>query len=165
MEVLQGLDFIDGSRIYAAGYSLGATVGLLGAALDQRIAGVVSVCGFTPLRTAGPQQGIEGIRAYSHLHGLIPRLGFFAGAESRTPVDFEEILACIAPRPVLVVAPVLDRDAVFGDVKAAVGQVEKLYRLLGAEKNLTFSAPGDYSRFAEQRQQEVADWLSAQAGN
>jgi hypothetical protein len=64
-----------------------------------------------------------------------------------------------------VVAPVLDRDAVFGDVKAAVGQAAELYRLLGAEKNLTFSAPHEYSRFAEQRQQEVADWLSSQAGN
>ena len=59
----------------------------------------------------------------------------------------------------------LDRDAVFTDVKAAVNQVLKLYRLLGAESDLTFSAPRDYSRFTEQRQQEVADWLSSQAGN
>ena len=164
VEVLQGLDFIDSSRIYATGYSLGATVGLLSASLDKRIAAVASVCGFTPLRTAGPQEGIEGIRAYSHLHGLIPRLGFFVSNERRVPVDFEEILACIAPRPLLLVAPVLDRDAVFTDVKAAVNQVSKLYRLLGAESDLTFSAPRDYSRFTEQRQQEVVDWLSSQAG-
>jgi len=165
VEVLQNLDFIDSSRIYAAGYSLGATVGVIGAALDQKIAGVASVCGFTPLRTAGPDDGIEGIRAYSHLHGLIPRLGFFAGNERRTPVDFEEILACIAPRPLLVVAPVLDRDAVLEDVTAAMNKVSELYRLLGAENRLTFSAPHDYSRFTEQTQQGVADWLSSQAGN
>jgi len=165
VEVLQGLDFIDSSRIYAAGYSLGATMGLISASLDKRIAGVASVCGFSPMRTAGPQEGIEGIRVYSHLHGLIPRLGFFVENERRVPVDFEEILACIAPRPLLVVAPVLDRDAVPAHVKDAVSRVAKLYRLLGAESNLTFSAPRDYSRFTEQRQQEVADWLSSQAGN
>ena len=39
------LDFVDSTKIFVVGYSLGATVGLYAAALDKRIAGVVSVCG------------------------------------------------------------------------------------------------------------------------
>jgi hypothetical protein len=80
-------------------------VGLHAAALDERVAGVASVCGITPMRFDGPESGTEGLLAYSHLHGLLPRLGFFAGHERRLPYDFQELLACVAPRPLYAVAP------------------------------------------------------------
>jgi len=158
--MLRNLEFIDSSRIYAAGYTLGATVGLFTAALDEHLAGVASVCGFTPLRLATPDKGIEGVRAYSHLHGLLPRLGFFAGSETRIPFDYHEVLALIAPRPLLVVAPRLDRDAWFADVALCVQEAAGVYKLYGAEKNLKFSGPMDYSRFHAARQQEIVDWLA-----
>ena len=159
LDMLERLDFIDGKRIYLVGYSLGAAVGLHSAALDKRIAGAASVCGFSPLRPATRDKGVEGVRAFSHLHGLLPRLGFFAKHESRIPVDYDEILACIAPRPVLVVAPRLDRDAHFPDVVLCTEQVRPVYRLYDAETNFSFSAPNDYSHFHEQRQKEVLHWL------
>jgi len=162
VDMLQNQEFIDGSRIYAAGYSLGGTVGLFGAALDERIAGAASVCGFTPLRLSGRHKAMEGVRAYSHLHGLLPRLGFFVGQEKRIPFDFHEILAAVAPRPLLIVAPELDRDAHFPDVKAAVSRAGTVYRLYQAGKALGFSGPKDYNRFSGARQQEVLEWLAAQ---
>ena len=131
VDALANLDFIDSTKIFVAGYSLGATVGLYAAALDERIAGVVSVAGFTPMRLNTPERGTEGIKAYSHLHGLLPRLGFFVGNEARIPYDFHEILACIAPRPVLVIAPVMDKDANLEDVKNCVEQAGKIYSLYG----------------------------------
>ena len=105
VDALSDIEFIDPQKIYTAGYALGATVGLYSAALDERIAGTVSVCGFSPMRTNAPGKTAEGIYEFSHLHGLIPRLGFFAGEESRIPWNFDEIIGCIAPRPVLVIAP------------------------------------------------------------
>jgi len=162
VDMLQEIEFIDPGRIYAAGYSLGGTVGLYAAALDERIKGAAAVCAFTPLRLAAPEKGMEGIKAYSHLHGLIPRLGFFVGRESRLPVDFPEILASIAPRPLLASAPLLDRDACFADVKACLDEVAKVYYLYGAGKNLTFSRPRDYNRFSEERQAEIIQWLEEQ---
>jgi len=54
VEALANLDFIDSTKIFVAGYSLGATVGLYAAALDERIAGVVSVAGFSPKRLNTP---------------------------------------------------------------------------------------------------------------
>lgn len=77
VEAMVNLDFIDSTKIIIGGYSLGATVGLFTAALDDRITGVVSVAGFTPMRLNTSCRGTEGIKAYSHLHGLLPRLGFF----------------------------------------------------------------------------------------
>lgn len=159
VDALNNMAFIDGNSIYTCGYSLGGTVGLYAAALDNRITGTVSVCGFTPMRTSGMNRDIEGIRAYSHLHGLLPRLGFFTGNETRIPYDFDGILACIAPRPILITAPQLDRDADNEDVTACVEEVRKVYELYGNPKNITFLDPVDYSHFFDNRQDEVIDWL------
>ena len=81
------------------GYSLGAKVGILTAALDGRVHALAAVCGFDPLRLDTAERGVEGIRHYSHLHGLMPRLGFFVGSETRLPFDFDEPLALAAKRP------------------------------------------------------------------
>ena len=77
IDSLTQVDEIDPQRIYLMGYSLGAKVGLLTAALDERVRGLAAVAGFDPLRLDTPDRGVEGIRHYSHLHGLMPRLGFF----------------------------------------------------------------------------------------
>ena len=159
VDALAHLNFIDSSAISVMGYALGATVGLYGAALDQRIARVVSVCGFTPMRTDTPDKGTEGIKAYSHLRGLLPRLGFFVGQEDRLPYDFDGILASIAPRPLLVVSPVLDEDATLGDVKRTVQRAGEVYALYGQPDHLEEYSPYDYSRFSADMQKKVLQWL------
>ena len=131
------LDFVDSTKIFVVGYSLGATVGLYAAALDKRIAGVVSVCGFTPMRLDTPDKGIEGIKAYSHLHGLLPRLGFFVGNEARIPYNFDEILASIAPRSLLVIAPKLDKDATFKDVQNCITKTKKFINCIISHTTLS----------------------------
>jgi pimeloyl-ACP methyl ester carboxylesterase len=161
VDALTDLDFIDAEHIYTAGYSLGGTVGLYAAALDERMAGVVSVCGFTPMHLATADKGTEGVRAFSHLHGLLPRLGFFVGQENHIPYDYHEILACIAPRPVLVIAPQWDRDATFADVKQCVEETRKVYQFYNAEKQLELFAPDDYNRFSTEMQTKVFEWLKS----
>jgi hypothetical protein len=87
-----------GSRIFLAGYALAGKVGLVTAALDERVKAVAAVCGFDPLQHTAPGDG-KDVRHYSHLHGLLPRLGFFAGEEARLPLDYDRILALVAPAP------------------------------------------------------------------
>ncbi len=99
VDMLQKNPKIDPEKIYLFGYSLGGTLGIYTAALDSRVKGVVSICGFTPMRTDAADRGDGGIARYSHIHGLLPRLGFFIGEESRIPYDYQELLGAIAPRP------------------------------------------------------------------
>jgi pimeloyl-ACP methyl ester carboxylesterase len=94
------LPALDHKRIYCLGYSLGGTVALYAAALDDRIAGVASFCGFTPLRTDTDAKPTGGIRRLWELHGLQPRLGMYDGRESELPYDFEDVLALVAPAAV-----------------------------------------------------------------
>ena len=158
IDAVAALEMVDAARIYLAGYSLGAKVGLFTAALDDRVSAVAAVCGFDPLRAANPDS--EGVRHYSHLHGLMPRLGFFAGNEARLPVDYDGVLALIAPRPVYVVAPTLDRYAAVSNVRREVAESRKVYDLYGREDALTLTTPIDFNRFGTQRQGEVFDWLA-----
>jgi cephalosporin-C deacetylase-like acetyl esterase len=168
VDMLTNLDAVDPNRIYVGGYSLGGTVALYAAALDEpaspdsglasrggRIAGVVSVCGVTPMRRANPD--VEGIRVYSHLHGLIPRLGFFVGNENRIPIDFQEIIACVAPRPALIIAPKWDRFAGYDDVRQCVEIAREAYGPSEAGK-IEFEAPDDYNRLSPKILQKVLDW-------
>ena len=108
IDVLSQCPDVDPRRIALFGYAMGGQTALLTAALDDRAAAAVSVAGFTPFRGDTDARGAGGVRRYSHLYGWLPRLGAFVGQESCVPVDFDEVLSAIAPRPALVVAPRLD---------------------------------------------------------
>ena len=150
IDAVSALDAVDASRISLMGYSLGGKVGLLTMALDERVHALAAVSAFDPLRLSTADRGVEGIRHYSHLHGLMPRLGFFVGNETRLPFDFDEPLALAASRPVLLVAPTLDRYARIDDVRATVGAVP----------GVTLETPEDFNRFGRKLQARVLDWLA-----
>jgi dienelactone hydrolase len=156
---LSEIDFLNKDKIFIGGYSLGGTIGLYCAALDNRIAGVISACGFSPMRLDIPGKTAEGIYCYSHLHGLIPRLGFFIGNENRIPYDFHEILALIAPRPLLVIAPSWDQYASQEDVKKCVSIATAVYDLYDAKKMIQIHCPDDYGRLTVPVKDKMMDWV------
>ena len=153
------LSAVDLERIYAVGYALGGKVGLLTAALDERIKALAVISGFDPLRLDTQAKGVEGVRQYSHLHGLIPRFGFFLGQEERLPLDFDEVLASVAPRPALIVAPALDRYARVEDVRREIEEVRRVYEHYGRAGALRLNTPLEFNRFSGSIQEQVFDWL------
>jgi cephalosporin-C deacetylase-like acetyl esterase len=157
IDALETLDFVDNEKIYLAGYSLGGTVSLLTSALDTRIAGTAVSGAFSPWRTN--TEHIEGIEAYSHLYGLLPRLGFFVGHEENIPVDFPEIISMIAPRPLFVISPELDRHADFESVVKTMEGVESVYSLFDASGNLYFQTPYDFNRFCPSQRDDMVNWI------
>jgi pimeloyl-ACP methyl ester carboxylesterase len=159
VDALQSLDFIDKDQIYIAGYALGGTVALFTAALESRIAGIGVASAFTPLRRASDH--VEGVKAYSHLYGLMPRLGFFEGNENKIPVDFKEILSSIAPRPLLVISPELDRHADHDQIKQGMDEVQEVYKFLDAPESLQFKSPHEFNHFTKAQQEELVKWLEA----
>jgi pimeloyl-ACP methyl ester carboxylesterase len=161
IDALQKDSLVDPQRIYLFGYSMGGAVGLYTAALDSRVKGLVSICGFTPMRSDIAARGTGGVARYSRERGLIPRLGFFVGHESRIPYDFPELLGVVAPRPVLVVQPQLDRDATPADVKTAIDQAKKVYALYGSAAKLELQEPWDYNRLPATTQDQIVKWMEA----
>jgi len=114
--VLNAIPRVDTSRIFLAGYSLGGNVALHAAALDSRVAGVAAFSGFTPYRNDTVGKSTGGLRRLAHIHALLPRLGLFLSNEGAVPYDYEELIASLAPRPVLLVSSELDRDATLSDI-------------------------------------------------
>ena len=99
------------------------------------------------------------------LVALVRALGAFVGGnENRIPYDYHEVLALIAPRPVLVFAPRIDYQATLADVKSCVAEAAKVYQLLGAQENLQFSEIDDYNRFSPESQKVVYAKLKSLAG-
>ncbi|WP_276256370.1 alpha/beta fold hydrolase [Halomontanus rarus] len=183
VETLSALEFVDSDRIFVLGYSLGGTVGLYAAALDDRIAGVASVCGFSPFRTSDPETERENgvIGRFSHLHGLHPRLGLFRDDPERTPFDFHEVLGLVAPRPLLTVAPSLDWTHPQEDVLRCTSAARSVYDLYGASESLEVRTPDDLLSFdyhearlyderrpehdslSPDRRESVFDWIARRA--
>ncbi len=159
IDALQQQSIVDGNNISVFGFSMGGTVGLYAAALDDRISNVVSVCGFTPMRSDTAGRNMSGMTRYSHLYGMVPRLGFFAGHESRIPYDFEDLIAMTAPRGVLIVQPSMDRDASAADVRDAVGKASRIFGLCGAGQQLELQEPDDIGRMSISTQINAIKWL------
>ena len=151
---------IDPARISVFGYTIGGTVGLYAAALDSRIKSVVSISGFTPMRTDTADRGTGGLARYSEERALLPRLGFFIGNESRLPYDFDELIASIAPRSVLVVEPTMDRATTPADVRQAVTRARQVYNLYSAADKLTLYEPVDYTRLTDATQDWAVRWMN-----
>ncbi len=143
------LESVDSSHIYLVGYALGGKVALWTAALDRRPKGVVAIAAITPLRTS--KQG-EGLRAYSHLHGLLPRLGLYADNPGALPFDYDDVLHEIGDRRTLLIAPTHDR---YTDLKA-------LRSLIQTCPGVELHTPEDFNRFPPSTQKFAFDWLDRQ---
>ncbi|MFQ5930338.1 MAG: alpha/beta fold hydrolase [Acidobacteriota bacterium] len=155
VDALGNIDFIDPHRIYLLGYATGGMAALHTGALDGRIAGVVSVAGFTPMRLDTAEKGTGGIERWARWLPLQPRLGAFVGQERRLPYDYHEVLAMLAPRPLLVVSPRIDYQNNLNDVQRCLTEVEKVYELFGEKEQLRFYEVDDYNRFSPELQQQV----------
>jgi dienelactone hydrolase len=159
VEALRNDPQIDPERIYLVGYGVGGNVALHTAALDSNVKGVVSICGFTPMRTDTPDKGTGGIARWFGVKPLMPRLGLFKGHEAQIPYDYQELIATIAPRPVYVYSPLMNRDATASDVKAAVEQAGKVYSLYSASGKLIADQPWDYFRVSAEGESRIVEWM------
>ncbi len=164
VEALGKVEFIDAKRIWLLGYGTGGMTALHAAALGESIAGVVSVAGFTPMRTDTPEKGTGGVARWSVWMPLLPKLGVFAGHESRIPYDYHEVLGLIAPRPALVFAPKVDYQATVKDLKHCVEEAGGVYGLYVAKEALRFEELDDYNHFSPETQNAVFERLKQAAG-
>lgn len=164
VEAMRKVPFIDSRRIWVLGYAAGGMTALHAAALDVRIAGAVSVAGFTPMRSDTPEKGTGGIARWAAWLPLVPKLGAFAGYETRIPYDYPEVLGMIAPRQALVFAPKSDSQATLADVRRCVIEARPAYELYLAQDALKFQELDDYNHFSPETQEVVFERLKQAAG-
>ena len=176
IDYLQTLDLVDSSRIGSIGHSHGGYTTLFAMAFDERIRAGVSNCGFDTFRIDG------NTWRWSRATALLPLLGFYlanprlnmdfyrAVPDSgviEVPFDLHQVLALIAPRPLLLSTS--DEDFVFPNggwsARRALARVEPVYQLLGARERIGgyfFNGGHSFPADAAAKAHEWLDrWLKA----
>ncbi|MBE7462106.1 MAG: hypothetical protein HS116_01320 [Planctomycetes bacterium] len=156
---LAQLDFIDPTRIWAVGYGLGAFVGLHLAALDERLAGLIAVAPPQPFRRDPAAGGCGGLTRWSRDLPLLPNLGAYIGQEENVPYDLPELLEAIAPRPVELIVPRIEREAREADIRAAAEAARSAFESTGQAQNLVLTMPETYSHVGPEMQAVLLDRL------
>ena len=151
------------ARVFIVGYSLGASVALHSAALAtpaRPIAGVAAFSGWTPWRTGGGGDATGGLRLLYETVALVPRLGLFEEDPKSVPYDYDELIASLAPRPLLLYAPGGNRFAVPADVAAAIRTANASWVSKGAATRFEAHTPPD--GVSEMRDTEIGvalEWV------
>ncbi len=137
VDLLQSLAEVDPERIGVIGHSLGGHNSLFVAAFDPRIKCVVTNCGFCSF--ARYYDG--NLAGWSH-KGYMPRIGEVYALDPRTmPFDFTEVVAAIAPRAVLAIAPKRDGNFAVAGVEECITAARPVFHLLGADEKLAAHYP------------------------
>ncbi len=138
LDVLAARPEVDAGRTVLAGHSRNGKAALIAAAHDERFAAVVSsssgVLGAMPARLLTDRHFGEGIELLTRHYPdwFHPRLRFWAGREHRLPTDAHELLALIAPRPVLISVAVNDQVESTAAAERTVAAVRDVYARFGA---------------------------------
>ena len=152
---LCSLPEVDGDNIGVIGHSLGGHNSIFLASFDGRVKCAVWSCGFCSFPTyyGGKLAG------WSH-DGYMPRIKTEYDLDpEKMPFDFPEVLAALAPRPFLAVAPVRDHNFDVGGVKDCIRGALPVYRLLGKPANLKGVYPDAGHDFPDDARKAAYEWL------
>ncbi len=160
VDALLQLSQIDPERLGVTGFSRGGKAALLAGATDARIALVHAHAsgagGAAPYRYLGEgAETLDVTRAFPTWFG--PRLATFRGREQALPFDQHALLACVAPRALLLTVGVDDRWANPEGTLQAAWAAGEAYRFVGAPEALTVAlragghahTPSDWERLLE----------------
>jgi dienelactone hydrolase len=155
IDLLETLPEAGPRRIGIIGHGLGGQNALLTAALDCRIAAVVSSCGFT---TFARYRGGD-LTDWADPR-MMPRIRDVAkGDPAKVPFDFGELLGTLVPRPVFLLAPLGDEVMDVEGVKSAVGDASAVYELRRAPGALQAVYPDGGRIFPEPMRTQAYAWL------
>lgn len=145
VSLLTSLDEVDPQRVGAVGHSFGGHTVLFLGAIDPRVS-VACVSGAAGSYQARMRQGIP--IGYGHVvPGIAQRM------------DFDTLVACIAPRPLLLVAGTTDRWAV--DAQEIAERGRQAYEDAGVPDLLQCEILDGGHPLTTQRHELICDWTRA----
>ncbi len=158
VDLLESLSEVAADRIGCIGHSLGGHNALFVAAFDQRLRAVVTSCGFNAFADyyGGDLTGWSSDR-------YMPRIrDVYDNDPSKMPFDFHEVLAAIAPRPLLINAPLHDSNFAVAGVEKAVASASAVYEFLGRPQHLEVVYPDAGHDFPDATRELTYRWLDQQ---
>lgn len=155
VDLLMSIQRVDANRIGVIGHSLGGHNSLYAAAMDRRIRCVVSNCGFCSF----PYYYEGRLAGWSH-RGYMPRIAeVYDLRPEKMPFDFTEVVAALAPRPFLAIAPKHDHNFAVDGVKECIAAALPVYELFGAGDRLAAYYPDIGHDFPPKSRERAYGWL------
>jgi dienelactone hydrolase len=160
LDLLESLPYVksDPTRMRASfgaiGHSLGGHNAVYTSVFDDRIAAVVSSCGLDSYldyydgeeKVWFPEKGWAQTR-------YMPRLAHYRGRLAEIPFDFHELIGALAPRHVLIVAPLRDSNFRAASVDRIAAAARDVFHLYGLPDRLRVEHPDcDHDFPVEMRQ-------------
>lgn len=158
IDLLLSLPDVEQRHVAAIGHSLGGHNAIFTAVFDERIAAVVSSCGFTAFGKyyGGNIKGWTGPR-------YMPRLATYRSWRE-LPFDFHELIAALAPRPFLAIAPLRDDNFEVSGVRDVMTAAGRVYKIFAAEDRLAARYPDAAHDFPDVERKGAYDWLDRMFG-
>ncbi len=141
-DLLESLPFVKPGLFGTIGHSLGGHNSVYTAVFDDRIQAVVSSCGLDSFldyyggdeKVWFPQKGWCQTR-------YMLRLADYRGRLADIPFDFHELVGALAPRHVLIVAPLRDGNFKADSVDRVAAAASQIYELYGQPTRLRIEHP------------------------
>lgn len=137
LDVLDSLPFVKKGAYGVIGHSYGGHNSIFTALFDDRIRTVVSSCGFDSFLDYRPNRWNPGEGWSQSIY--LPKITTYARDE--IPFDFHELIGALAPRPVLINAPVGDANFKWRSVARIVASASRVYSLYGVSRLLRVEHP------------------------
>jgi dienelactone hydrolase len=155
LDLLDSLPFVESGQHAAIGHSLGGHNSVYTAVFDERLKAVVSSCGLDSFADykGGDITGWTSTR-------YMPRLAEFKGRSSETPFDFDELLATLAPRPVMISAPLHDANFRAASVDRITTAARAVYTLHNAAGSLVVEHPDCEHDFPDAAREKAYAFLA-----
>jgi dienelactone hydrolase len=156
LDLLQSLPFVDGTKLATIGHSLGGHNSVYTAVFDDRLKVVVSSCGLDSYlayydgnpKNWDPEKGWCQTR-------YMRKLADYKGRLEEIPFDFHEMIGALAPRHVLIVAPLKDSNFRHDSVDRIAAAARPIFKLHGHEDRLIVEHPDCEHDFPPEKRQQA----------
>jgi len=162
LDYLETLPFVDPRGFGTIGHSLGGHNSVFTAVFDDRLKVVVSSCGLDSFLDyyGGDEKHWFPERGWCQTRYMI-KLAEYRGRLAEIPFDFHELVAALAPRPVLIVAPKGDTNFKADSVDRIATAARPVFKLLGKPDNLRVEHPDCGHDFPDATRQAAYELLDS----
>jgi dienelactone hydrolase len=161
LDLLESLPFVRRGPVAAIGHSLGGHNAVFTAFVDSRIGVVVSSCGLDSFLDY--YDGKESVwlpeKGWTQTR-YMPRLAEYRGRLKEIPYDFHELIAGLAPRRVLLIAPQRDENFRAASVDRIAAAARPVFELYGAGDHLRVLHPDCGHDFPLEQREAAYEWLA-----
>ena len=142
LDYLEALECVAGKAFGVIGHSLGGHNAVYTALFDPRLAAVVSSCGLDSFLDYydGKEAVWQPEKGWCQTRYML-KLAAYKGRLADIPFDFHELIAALAPRHVLVIAPKDDHNFKAASVDRIAAAARPVFKLYGHADRLRVEHP------------------------